>query len=97
MSSFEAFLGDVGKRPGPGLTLDRIDVNGNYEKSNCRWADWKTQERNRRNRKEVRYGDLSMSIGEWSDLTGLPYRTIWDRIKRGWSVGSALGMEERKA
>jgi hypothetical protein len=47
--SFEAFLSDVGKKPEPHLTLDRIDNDGNYEAANVRWADRTTQSRNRRN------------------------------------------------
>jgi len=47
--SFDAFLADVGKKPEPHLTLDRIDNNGNYEAGNVRWADRTTQSRNRRN------------------------------------------------
>jgi|SRR5712671_3057393 len=44
---FENFLADMGERP-PGLTLDRIDYNGNYEPGNCRWATWAVQGANRR-------------------------------------------------
>ena len=45
--TFEAFLRDVGRKPSPELTLDRIDSNGNYEPSNVRWATRSTQARNR--------------------------------------------------
>lgn len=48
--TFDNFLSDMGQRPHRLLTLDRIEVNGNYEPGNCRWADWKTQAANKRPR-----------------------------------------------
>lgn len=51
LNSFEAFLRDMGERPGPRMTLDRYPNNdGNYEPGNCRWATWKEQARNKSSR-----------------------------------------------
>jgi hypothetical protein len=50
---FEAFLEDMGIKPDPSLTLDRINVNGHYEPSNCRWATWSEQQCNKRQAKHI--------------------------------------------
>ena len=62
--NFEAFLRDMGRRPGPGYSLDRIDTNRGYEPGNCRWADSATQNRNRR---LVRFYGFDGSVGILSD------------------------------
>lgn len=57
---FENFYADLGPIP-DGLTLDRIDVNGNYEPSNVRFADWSEQHRNKRSRRDVVLQSLSIA------------------------------------
>jgi hypothetical protein len=59
ISSFENFLQDMGNRP-KGFTIDRIDPNGNYEPSNCRWADNKTQRHNQRHVYKIIKKDILM-------------------------------------
>lgn len=72
------------------LTLDRIDSNGDYKPSNCRWATMKEQQNNRGNNNTLTYKNVQHTLAEWSDITGIPYDTLWTRIKRGWSVEKSL-------
>ena len=66
-----------------GLTLDRIEVNGNYEPSNCRWVDMKTQCNNRRNTLYIQIDKEIHTISEWSDITGINRSTLNNRYYRG--------------
>lgn len=68
--SFANFLEDMGERQA-GQTLDRIDVNGNYEPGNCRWADATTQQRNRRNTNYLWFGDEKRIAMDVADDIGI--------------------------
>lgn len=78
-----------------GLQIDRINVNGNYEPSNCRWVDAITQANNKRSNRIIEYKGESHTIMEWSRITGIQESVIRSRIdKYGCTVGQALGYEE---
>ena len=83
MESFEKFYADMGDAPSPKHQLDRIDVNANYELSNCRWVTPKEQQNNRRNNRRITYQGENKTVSEWADYFGIDASLISGRLYRG--------------
>ena len=84
--SFAAFMADMGLRPTPKHSLDRIDNDKGYFKDNCRWATKQEQANNQRN---TLYLD-GKSLSHWAEKTGLKKRTLDSRLRAGWSSNQIL-------
>lgn len=95
--SFPQFLKDIGPKPSPHHSLERIDNNNDYSPDNCRWATPKEQCRNSRRNRHLTHNDLALTLAEWSERTGLNRTTITQRIDAcGWSVEKALSTPVKK-
>lgn len=88
--SFTSFLTDMGPIPGPMYTIDRLDVNGNYEKGNCVWASRYEQANSTRRNTFITHGGKTMTIAQWARYLNVNPRTISTRLNRGWSTERAL-------
>jgi len=90
LKSFMAFYRDMGPRPGSEYSLDRIDNNKGYSKSNCRWALKVTQGRNRRDNRMIEFQGETLCVAEWAEKIGCQHQKITSRLRRGWSIERAL-------
>lgn len=89
--SFDTFLADMGLRPNPTDTLDRIEVDGNYCKENCRWASRKVQANNKTNNDLITYAGKTLTLSEWADELGMNTNTLRERIHgHNWTIERAL-------
>jgi hypothetical protein len=90
-TSFDNFLADMGERP-IGSTLDRIDPNGNYEPSNCRWAPPSVQQNNRRNNRWITIGNETKTLSQWCKNIDIDPDLAWNRLRLNWTSEQALGI-----
>lgn len=88
--SFENFWTDMKDGYRNDLTIERIDVNGNYTKENCRWATRLEQGNNTRTNRVLEFRGVKKTMSEWCRIVVLPMKTVHLRLKNGWSVERAL-------
>lgn len=79
------------------LTIDRINVNGNYCPENCRWVNAKTQANNVSRNHIVDFNGRSMTMAELADHLGLSYSALQHRIDRGWDIERIASTPQRRA
>lgn len=93
-ATFRAWAGQSGYQEQ--LTLERLDVNGNYGPKNCTWANRTVQARNRRTNKFLTFNGETKCVAEWAEQFGIRQGTLSFRIRAGWNVGKALATPVRQ-
>lgn len=80
----------ISHRYSDGLSIDRINGNGNYEPSNCRWITMLDQQSHKSNTRMATFQGHTQTLRKWAGDIGISYNTLWARMDRGWSAEKAI-------
>jgi hypothetical protein len=94
--SFRAFYEDMGPRPSVNYSLDRIDVNRDYEPHNCRWATADIQTNNARSNRRIIFNGQNLTVAQWAKKLGLPKETLYARLNKGWETEHILNPKRER-
>jgi hypothetical protein len=89
-NSFAAFVRDMGIRPSPKHTIDRLNNDLGYGPENCAWRLQAEQAANKRNNRKITFGDETLHLSEWARRYDIHYRVLGRRLDRGWSIEESL-------
>jgi hypothetical protein len=92
---FENFFADMGHKP-EGMSLERMDNNGEYSPTNVKWATTKEQANNRSSSRWIEFRGETKTLAQWADVTGVKLGTLWSRLKRGIPMNEAVVVSDRR-
>lgn len=94
--TFTNFLKDMGEKPA-GLSLERIDNDGDYEPGNVRWATQREQTLNKTNSRFLTFNGITLNFSVWADKVGISRPALHHRLSSGWTIDEALTIPVRKS
>lgn len=90
INSFEDFYSDMGPKPTPKHSIERIDNKQGYYPGNCKWATQAEQNRNYSLNRVIEFAGKKLCVTDWAELTGIHRHRIYQRLNKGWSVEKTL-------